>query len=349
VIGALIQYGAVATKVKAMYANRLTAEDFAKIAKLRRVPDVVSFLKEHPGWRGAFDGSFDETRRGPLETGLRRYLSSEYMRILHFLDREDRFIVYDRVLRTEMEQIMLFLRYARAGRPSDYRPDLPAFFERHSRIRYDSLTKAVTYEDMLAAVKDTGFYAALARLTPEEEGFPDYTSVEMVMRNHYYRALMDMVGTRYRGGDQELLRRAVGSQADMINITIILRVRKFFPDRLDSVIPLLLPVQYKLTPAFVHRLYSAKTDEAAAALLRESPYKNVFAAHDFAHIEDYYYQFLYDFNRRLLSSGVPSVYTPAAYLNLREVELKNLTTAIECVRYGIQPTEAPTYLFGVPL
>jgi V/A-type H+-transporting ATPase subunit C len=135
----------------------------------------------------------------------------------------------------------------------------------------------------------------------------------------------------------------------MINITIILRVRKFFPGKLDSVIALLLPVQYRLTPAFVNRLYSAATGEQASALLRESPYKKIFIAHDYAHIEDYYYQFLYDFNRRLLALGLPSVYTPAAYLSLREIELKNLTTAIECVRYGLQPSEAPTYLFGVPL
>ena len=191
-IADLMNHGAAAVKVKAMYAKRLMPEDFSKIAALRSLPEVVSFLKEHPGWRGAFDGAFDETRRGPLEAGLRRYLLSEYMRILHYIHKEDRFILCDRVLRAEMEQIMLFLRHAGAGRAADYRASLSPLFRRHSRIDYDRLSGASSYGDMLGAVGRTCFHGALARLPAGENGFPDYTSVEMVMRNHYYRALFEM-------------------------------------------------------------------------------------------------------------------------------------------------------------
>ena len=333
----LMGLGAAATKVKAMYAKRLTPEDFASIAAKRSVPDVVDYLKAHPGWRGAFDGTFDETRRGPLEAGLRRYLLSEYMRILHYIGRQDRFIIYDRVLRTDMEQIMLFLRHAQAGRAVDYKVDLPALFLRQSRIDYGLLSRATTYIDMLGAVKNTRFHGSLSRLPADESGFPDYMSVEMIMRNHYYRELMDMVEKRYRGRVYKLLREAVGAQADMINLTIITRVRKFFPEQLDAVIPMLLPVRYKLSPAFVNRLYTAKTDEAAEALLRSSPYGKAFTSQQITHIEEYYYQFLYDFNRKILKQGIPTIYTPAAYLGLRDVELKNLIATIECVRYGVRP------------
>ena len=199
---------------------------------------------------------------------------------------------------------------------------------------------------MLEAVGNTRYYGALSRLPADESGFPDYTSVEMIMRNHYYLALMDMVEKRYRGGTYQLLREAVGSQADIINLTIIMRARRFFPERLDAVIPMLLPIRYKLTPAFVNKLYTADTTEDAEALLRTSPYGKVFTVQQLTHIEDYYYQFLYEFNRRILSGGIPTVYTPSAYLSLRDVELNTLTAAIECIRYGIQPAQAPAYMFG---
>lgn len=346
-LGELIQYGAVATKVKAMYARRLMPEDFAKIAALHRVSDVAQYLKEHPGWRGAL-ANFEDPRRTALEATLRRYLLDEYMRILFFIGREDRFIVQDRVLRTEMEQIMLFLRFARAGRAADYRAELPEVFDHHSRIRYDMLSQASNYGDMLEAVKNTRFYSALSRLPLGDGGFPDYTSVEMVMRSHYYRELMKMIDKRYNNKMHDLLKESVGVQVDMINITIIMRVRRFFPEQIDNVLPMLLPVRYKLTPTFVNQLYTAANDAAAEALLRSSPYGKVFSSHHYTHIEEYYYQFLYEFNRKLLSSGTPTVYTPVAYLNLREVELKNLISLIECVRYGVQPSQASGYLFGVP-
>ena len=343
-IGRLLNYGAATAKVRAMYAKRLTAEDFSQIAALKSVRDVVDFLKVHPGWRGAFDGTFDETRRGPLEGGLRRHLSAEYVRILRFIGREDRFIVSDRILRTDMEQIMLFMRHARAGRSADYTPDLPPSLLRQSKIDYDMLSGASTYEEMLEAVSKTRFAAALSRLKAEAGGFPDYTSVEMIMRNHYYRTLMDMVEKRYGGSVYKLLREAVGRQADIINLTIIMRVRKFFPSQADSVISMLLPVRLKLTPAYINRLYSAKTDESAEALLRDGPYGRLFGEDQTIYSPDNYHRFLSDFNRKILGLGIPTVYTPAAYLNLRDVELKNLTALIECIRYGINPERMAAYL-----
>lgn len=347
-LGQLSQYGAVATKVRAMYANRLMPEDYKTIAAMRRVSDVFSFLKGHPGWRGALTGNLDEARASTLESALRHYLLEEYVRILHFIHREDRFILHDHTLRAEMEQIMNVLRLAHAGRISDFRADIPPMFEHQSRINFDKLSKAVNYADLLDAVKDTRFYKALARLPAGADGFPDYTTVEIVMRSHYFRELMDMIDKKYHGDMHDLLKESVGVQVDMINITIIMRVRRFFPNQIDTVLPMLLPVHYKLKPMFINQLYSAPTDERAEELLRQSPYGKVFSGRHYNYIEEYYYQFLYEFNRKLLSSGTPSVYTPVAYLNLREVELKNLIALIECVRYGIQPAQAPAFLFGVP-
>lgn len=347
-ISQLIEYGAVATKVKAMYAKRLMPEDFQRIASLGKVSDVVSFLKGHPGWRGALRGQFDESRRGPLEAELRHFLLDEYLRILRYIGREDRFIMYNSILLTEMEQIMLFLRYARAGRAADYRFEAPPFFTRHSRIHFDILSKASTYEGMLAAVRDTSFYAPLARLPLSDDGFPIYTEVEVVMRSHYFRELMDMVEARYRGRTLSLLKESVGMEVDLINITTIMRVRRFSHGNADDVLPMLLPVRHKLKPAFINQLYMAPSDEEALALLRSSPYGKVFSAHDFTHIEEYYYQYLYEFNRKAITSGTPSIYTPVAYLSLRQVELKNLVNSIEFVRYGVQSYHVPDFLFGVP-
>ncbi|MDR1157128.1 MAG: V-type ATPase subunit [Oscillospiraceae bacterium] len=346
-LGQLIDYSAVATKVRAMYSRRLMPEDYLKIASFKRVSEVVAYLRNHPGWRGALSGSQEETRRSPLEAALRHYLLEESLSILHYISREDRFLSNNRVLLTEMEQIMLFLRYARAGRADEYHFDAPPFFDRHSRIHYSMLSKAATYEDMLAAVRETNFYTPLARLPLTEEGFPNYTTVETVMRSHYYRALLDMIGARYHGKTLAVLNESVGVEVDMINIMTLMRVRRYFSHQLGDVLSMLIPAHYKLTPAFIREMYTAATEEDAWGLLCASPYGKFFSSHVYTHIEEYYYQFLYEFNRRALSGASPSVYTPLAYLSLRQVELKNLINVIECVRYGLQLSQAPSVLFGV--
>ncbi|MDR0671765.1 MAG: V-type ATPase subunit, partial [Oscillospiraceae bacterium] len=66
-LGQLIDYSAVATKVRAMYSRRLMPEDYLKIASFKRVSEVVTYLRNHHGWSGALSGSQEEPRRSSLE------------------------------------------------------------------------------------------------------------------------------------------------------------------------------------------------------------------------------------------------------------------------------------------
>ena len=45
----------------------------------------------------------------------------------------------------------------------------------------------------------------------------------------------------------------------------------------------------------------------------------------------------YRFNQRQLRAAVPTIYTPMAYLGLKEIELRNIISIIECIRYGVEP------------
>ncbi len=344
----LFDYGAVATKVRAMYKNRLRPEDFAQITSMKKVADVVTFLRGHPGWKGAFDEGFKETRRRPLEDRLRQFVLSDYYSILHFLPRDDRFILQYRVLSAEMDELMLFLQLARAGRAAEYQCHMPDLFLRHSRFQFAELSRAKNYADFLAAAKRTKFYEALLRIAPDDGDYPSYTAVETIVRSHYFRQLFAYIDKHYKGRVRELLREAIGSQVDLINISTVVRIRHFHPNNDRELYAYLLPVHYKLRPSFIRSLYEADSDEQVMTLLSASAYGKFFSSQEFSHIEEYYYQFLYAFNRRHISDGIPSVYTPMAYLSLRDVELKNLINSIEFVRYGIAPSRAPAFLFGVP-
>ncbi len=342
----LFDYGAVATKVKAMYEKRLRPEDFLKMSSMKKVSDVVDFLKSHPGWKAAIPDGFTELRRGTLEAALRKYTLQEYFRIVRFLPRDDHFILHHYVMQAEMEQIMTFMRYARAGRASEYEANLPAVFARHSRIDFTALSKAVTYEDFLQAVRRAKFHDALQRLVPEEGGFPSYTAIEAVVRGNFFRTQMTYIDRHYSGRMHDTLKEAIGVQIDMININTIMRIRRFKENDQDY-LSFILPVRYRLRPAFLQQLHAVKGDEEALHLLQQSSYGKFFSSHSFTYMEEYYYQFLFEFNTRHMNEGIPSVYTPVAYLSLRDVELKNLINVIEFVRYGISPSQAPAYLFGV--
>ena len=47
-----------------------------------------------------------------------------------------------------------------------------------------------------------------------------------------------------------------------------------------------------------------------------------------------------------MSAPTPSVYTPLAYLYLKQTEVSNLVKIIECVHYGMTPEESGVILPG---
>lgn len=347
-ISRFIKYGGLSGKVRAMYANRLTSEDFKKLAAIGTVPEIAMFLKTHPGWSGALDElSIAEIHRGSLEARLRNHLLDEYQRIFKFMARDDRPIMTYPISRAEIDQIMLFLRFLKAGRPQDYVFSAPVFYKDHSRIDFDALRECTSYSGFLDIMRGSPYFASLVALTPPGGETPEYPVIETVLRVQYYHNFLSSVDKHYHGEIQSILRSSIGMQVDVLNLTRVVRLRRYFQVSGKDVWNYLIPVHFKLKPAYIEALFAAQDEQSAQSLLLSGPYGKLFSAHSFNYIEEYYYQQLYDFNHAYIHSGVPSVYTAIAYLTLRDIELKDLINVIELVRYGTPVDRAPTMIVSM--
>ncbi len=347
-ISRFIKYGGLTGKVRAMYGNRLKSDDFKKLASINTVPEIAMFLKAHPGWSGALDElTMADIHRGSLEARLRNHLLDEYQRIFKFMSREDRPIMAYPITRTEIDQIMLFLRFLKAGRPQDYVFSAPSFYENHSRIDFDALRECTSYAGFLDVMRGSPYFPPLVALTLPGGEIPEYPVVETVLRAQYYHTFLTAVDKHYRGEIQSILRRSVGMQIDILNITRVVRLRRYFQIAGKDIWNYLIPVHFKLKPAYIEALFAAPDEQGAQEILNSGPYGKLFSAHSFTYIEEYYYQQLYDFNHAYIHSGVPSVYTAIAYLTLRDIELKDLINVIELVRYGTSVDRAPTKIVSI--
>jgi V/A-type H+-transporting ATPase subunit C len=343
------QYNAVAAKVRAMYGLRVTHDDYARMSAMASVSEVGAFLKTHSAYKETL-GNMDAASiadAATLEERLEKDLLSDYFRILSFVARADMPIMRFLAMSMELREIMKFMHLAEAGRPSEYVFSMPKFFDRYSKIRYSQLADTTDYSGLLDALRETPYYAVLSQLELRASGWPDYTTVEMAVRSSYYRWVMSTVRKPYNGAQQQQLREAVGIEADMRNITAIFRIKRSFPKAADVVLGYLLPVFYKLDSNLVKQLMAANDEEAMLNLLRHSGFASLFPDQAYDDVDRYYYNGMIAFYRRLLRAGTPHVGTPMAYLHLKELEIRNLTTLIECVRYQLPPDKAMSYLYLV--
>lgn len=340
-------YGAVAVKIRAMWGKRLTSDDYRRLLSMRSVPEIAAFLRAHPGWSGALDRiNVATVHRAELEMALRRHNVEKYLKLFPYLPRRDHHLIRYPVLSVELEQIMRFMTLASIGRAQDYVFNMPQFFDRYSKIRYQELSAAVTYEDMLEAVREAEFYRALLRLKPENGGFPDYTTVETTMYSYYFRSVEKRIEENIRGRLREDMLTAIRMQADLRNIETIMRVKRYYPQHEAQLFSYLIPIRGNIRPDQLKAVYAAQDWDGIMRALSGTVYGRYFSKYEFEDIDQYYFAILYDFNTRNIAMGVPSVFIPMCYLFLQQVELSNLIHVIESVRYGLSPDNAARLLIG---
>ncbi|MDR1669276.1 MAG: V-type ATPase subunit [Oscillospiraceae bacterium] len=333
----LTRYGAVTAKVRAMYGKRLKAADYATMAAMKSVTEVADFLRGHPGWDEALaTADTASLRRERLEGILRRSCLARVLRLFLYMRREDRVAMRYPILAVEMEQLMRVMRLASAGQAADYVFDQPEIVKTLSRVRFDLLPGVVTYDDLLEVLKNTDFHTALKRIRPENGEFPPYLLVEAQMRRGYFRSLEGLLRGR-PGKSGELLREAVGIQADWINITMVERVLRYYPSIMPDIFQYLLPVSAHIKPVELRAMISLENADGLRGLLARTHYAPYLAGRDGDSLEKIAQICLMTFFRRQMAGGFPSVFMPIAFINLYQNELQNLIHTIESVRYSLPP------------
>ncbi len=329
-------YEALAAKVRAMYGKRLRMEDYQHISTLPSETAVLDYLRVHPGWKRTLGQVTDTVVDRPrLETLLLDELREEYVALNHYVPRGDKFVLSFPVMLSELNEILAALR--RLAAKGRVKPGIviPPNFLLHSKLDYAALSQCTDYNGLAAAAQETIFGPPLLLFRPVEgRMLPDYTATEVLLRSTYYTTLYRYSSQHYAGETKKVLLRSLGQQVDLLNVTHILRLKRYFPE--DSrYLSSLFPFNDRLKPEFIQAMLEAPDVDAVFALLAASPYASVFADRDVPQLEAYSLRTFARFNHRQLSSGTPSIYTAIAYLNLKDLELKALINDIECVKYGV--------------
>ncbi len=326
-------YEALATKLKAMYGKRLRYADFVRMAHMGSVDEVYSELRQHPVWGPAVARLSADSRfgRARLEAALREQVREEYVRLRAFIPQKDWALMDFPVLRSELDGILYTLTRLRAGRIKEVEP-LPTTFIRHSKTDENALPLCTNYEDLLEATRYSIYHDTLLRLNSGPDKLPDYTRAESLLFSVYYKYMLDTAKKRYDGEVRSLLRHDAGTQVDMLNIMHILRLKRFFPEE-DNFLAILYPFYYKLKPPQVTAMCAADDPAGVLAVVAETPYAKIFRNATPRSQERLYNETLFRLSRRQIMQGKPSIYSAVAFLNLRELELRELISVVETVKY----------------
>lgn len=332
-----ISSGAILSKTRAMFGQRLTADDYKALASKKDVGSAAAYLRTLPAYTEALSGVSDNTvRRRQLEALLRQKHFHSFESLCRYeLTIGERFSDFI-LLQTEIAQIIESISRIMANRRDGAPISVSPYLERRIKVDARALEAASSYEDLLAAVKQSYFYDTLASLGKTLSG--DLVRYENALYAAFYDRIFDDIRHSLGGSAESTLTDLFTSQIDLENLVRMVRLKEYFKADASYIRMALLP-HGNVRGNTAERLIACKD---APAVLECAENMKIFRGKlaDFAactRIDELPQRYMLRRSyHEIYFSSEPSV-VMIAYLHISETEISNIIRIIEGIRYSVSP------------
>lgn len=338
-----LSYSGINTKVKAMNAKLISRDDYQKISNIDTVADFIAYLKKHPGYNELFH-KYDEREihRGEAERVFINGLYLDYTKIYRFANdfqRKDLELVF---FRYEVNILKACIRLIHNNESAYDLSVFHPFFSKHSQIDVTLLSSSRTMEEYINHLKGTEYYTMLNKLS-NKSGVTAF-DYEMTLDVYYFTKSWKLKETMLTGNSCKAFTQRMGTEIDLLNIMWIYRSKKMYDTSAADIFTYLIPVNYKLSVSQLSRLVAAVTLDEFMNLLSTTYYKffvpslrNGTMEYEYTRIINKVY--LYNITKYPASMTVVNY-----YLFRKDLEIGRLTSALECIRYGLELKKKQEYL-----
>lgn len=342
----LLAYSGVVTKVRAMQGRFYTEDDFREIVSLPDIPSVAGYLKKNPAYADCIP-SEDETaiHRGRLEVCILDSLFRDFEKIYRFSNDRQKVFLAHYARRYDLRAMKQILSYVMQGEPVPKEYDLYRhYFDRYSEIDVSALCAAKTVPEYIKALQGSPYYAPMQDVLNRNEKatlFDFETAMDLFHFSTIWKDRKEIAGT---GVGYDVLTEFYGTKFDLLNLWYIYRAKKYYQMDDVSIYALTIPVLYKLKKGEIRSLVEAPSEDAFGKVLASTYYGRTVKGLAPDNLQFMYTKTCRDVIRRGADKNPYSIASLYSYLYLKEHEIYRLTTAMECVRYGLPPEESMKYV-----
>lgn len=346
-MGNLLTYSGIVTKVRAMQAKLLTKEDFENIAALGSVTDIVSYLREHPAYSDILS-DLDEKmiHRGNIEKLLLQSFYGDYARLYRFAGIHQKQFLKLYLMRHEVDLINYCLRivFNHYDLPFDLDYKKP-FFDTFTQLSIDRLITSKNIDELVDNLSGSEFYAPLKML--RDSNAATLFDYDLALDLYAFQTLWKKRKKVLKNKELEIFTRDYGSKIDLLNLQWIYRAKKYYNMLPADIYSLLIPINYKIKTDLLKALVEAPSLDEFLSIAKKTSYAQKYQFEQGYTLERMYIKYLYYLHMNDRRNNPNSIAVVNTYLFLKEFEIDQLTTVLECVRYKLTPTETMQYLGGV--
>lgn len=345
-MGNLLNYSAIAAKIRAMRGRLLTNEDFNRLCFQDSVSAAVEMLKTYPSYAQVFEGMEGEAlHRENIEQLLWLSLYRDYSGLYRFASVRQRDFLDLYFMHFEIDILKKCLRDAASSRASEL--DLYVFedfFRKHSKLNLIGLAECTSIAGFIDGLQGSYYYEPLHELY--EQGVTALFDYESALDSLYFIHLWKNLKKQLGRKEQDAVLDCIGERIDLLNLEWLTRARQNYHLSENAIQDFLIPVYYRLRKKQIQEMAAAKTAEDFIRILKATRYGNRIVEEQnsastreklklkqlFRALLDAVYQ----------SSGRKNPYSAAvlnSYFYFKEEEIRKLITTIEGIRYQLDGNE----------
>lgn len=343
----VIQYAGVNAKVKAMLGKMLSDADYEKLINKRAVQDIFDYLYNHTTYKDYLSQlAGKEIHRRPFELILKKSFINDYEKIYRYLTGNIRHFFKFLFAKFEIEDIKMLLRTILVEHDEDYLRENLLYLGVYTDIPVSRLTGITTYQDLLDVFRNTSYYATLKRFEERYKQDNNLFPVEMTLDFNYFTELAKLAEKLSRD-DYIIIKDLLGTQVDLINIHWIYRIKKFYNLSYEELLNYTLPYHYRLTADELKRMAQLEDADDIFDFLSDTEYNSLFSTivkDKSILFEKYFLSYLLKRSYHVKIKGSFNIGVIAAYLFIKEYEIRDIITIVEGVRYSLKSDVIRKYL-----
>jgi len=328
---------ALAAKAKAMYGAHLTKTDYEELLRKRSVQEIAGYLKNETHYDKILEGINESSiHRGYLEVLIRQRLFFDFVQLIRYGETQNHKFYQYGILQLEIKQILMTLRFLKETEKGGQISQLPLFANKMTSFDLQKLVNVNAYDELLSTLKETPYYKILVPLKPKANEELDYTACEIALNTYYHTAVLSYIEKEFTGLAKEQVLDVFNTQIELDNITKIYRLKKYYKSTPEDIIKVLHPTYVKIPKKLLHKWIETKSADEFIEALSTTSYKSAINRKDFVYIEYHMDSIMYNINKHFIRFATDPNVVMIAYMNLLEIETRNIIDIIEGVRYKVE-------------
>ena len=322
-----------------MRHSSLSEKEYETMSRLSSVSEVAAFLKTNTRYSYILkDIDTSSIHRGVLESLLKGQIKYDIKSILSFSPKSAKFFLKILSAKEEINNIKIFLRYLFTENTDSYKRE--TIFT--SSNIFSKLKNVNNFKEFTEALADTEYYIALKPFIdfPEKQNLFE---IEMALDRFFNYLCNKNIKKYLPNADVKPLIHALSVQSDLDTIMFIIRSKNYYnftPEQIYSYINL---NSFHLKICDIKDLVTANNQKEIINILKNTPYKNIFSE-SLSFFEKNVHKYKLKVNYSLYKKNPHSTEAILFYIYFKEIEIKNITTIIEGIRYELTPEEILKHL-----